>query len=136
MEVREGAGWRLVVDPGRQPFAVLIGGGDAGTGAWAAEFTQAEARLLAKGAATLVDQHRALIDTLMDEEAIELAMELASDEGQLWLGLEGDRRQWRLHFVLTPVPGRRAVEGGWDHAASAAVAAALSALPLDADQGH
>jgi len=128
MEVREGAGWRLVVDPGRQPFAVLIGGGDHETGAWAAEFTQAEALALRRGVATLVEQHRSLIDTLMAEEAIDLAMELACEGGDLWLALEGDRTQWRLRFVLTPAARRRAVEGSWGSSASAAVAAALATL--------
>lgn len=128
MEVREGEGWRLVLDASRQPFAVLIGGGDPETGAWAAEFTQAEAMALRRGVETLVEQHRSLIDTLMAEEGVELAMELACEGGELWLALEGDRTQWRLRFVLTPATGRRAVEGSWGSSASAAVAAALASL--------
>lgn len=125
MEVREGSGWRLVLDPDRQPFVVLIGGGDAEAGAWAAELTLAEARALQRGVATLVEQHRALVGSLMAEEAIELAMELACEGGELWLGLEGDRNRWCLRFVLTPAPGRRGVEGSWGWEASAALAAAL-----------
>ena len=125
MEVREGSGWRLVVDPDHQPFVVLIGGGDAEAGAWAAELTLAEALALRRGVGTLVEQHRALVSSLMDEEAIELAMELACDGGELWLCLEGDRNRWCLRFVLTPAPGQRGVEGSWGGEASMALAAAL-----------
>jgi len=125
MEVREGSGWRLVVDSDRQPFGVLVGGGDAQAGAWAAELTLAEALALRRGLGTLLEQHRALIDTLMAEEAIELAMELACEGGDLWLCLEGDRSRWCLRFVLTPAPGRRGVEGSWGGEASVALAAAL-----------
>jgi len=125
MEVREGSGWRLVVDSDRQPFGVLIGGGDAAAGAWAAELTLLEALTLRRGMETLLEQHRALVDILMAEEAIELAMELACEGGDLWLCLEGDRNRWCLRFVLTPAPGRRGVEGSWGGEASVAVAAAL-----------
>jgi hypothetical protein len=125
MEVQEGSGWRLVVDPDRQPFGVLVGGGDAEGGAWAAELTLAEALALRRGVGTLVEQHRALVSTLMDEEAIELAMELAYEGGELWLSLEGDRNRWCLRFVLTPAPGQRGVEGSWGGEASGALAAAL-----------
>jgi hypothetical protein len=125
MEVQEGSGWRLVVDPDRQPFGVLVGGGDDEVGAWAAELTLAEALALRRGVGTLVEQHRALVSTLMDEEAIELAMELAYEGGELWLSLEGDRNRWCLRFVLTPAPGQRGVEGSWGGEASGALAAAL-----------
>jgi hypothetical protein len=125
MEVREGSGWRLVIDSDRQPFSVLIGGGDAAAGAWAAELTLVEALTLLRGMETLLEQHRALVDTLMAEEAIELAMELACEGGDLWLCLEGDRNRWCLRFVLTPAPGRRGVEGSWGGEASVALAAAL-----------
>lgn len=125
MEVREGSGWRLVVDFDRQPFGVLVGGGEAAAGAWAAELTMAEALALRRGVGTLLEQHGALVDTLMEEEAIELAMELACEGGDLWLSLEGDRNRWCLRFVLTPATGRRGVEGSWAGEASVALAAAL-----------
>ena len=51
MQVQEGEGWRLVVDPAREPFAVLIGGEG-----WAAELTGGEARALSRGVAQLVRQ--------------------------------------------------------------------------------
>jgi hypothetical protein len=134
MEVWEGSGWRLVVDSDRQPFGVLIGGGDAATGAWAAELTLAEALELRRGVETLLEQHRALVDTLMAEEAIELAMELACEGGVLWLCLDGDRNRWCLRFVLTPAPGRRGVEGSWGGEASVALAAALqTCAPTEAE---
>ena len=134
MEVREGSGWRLVVDSDRHPFGVLIGGGEAAAAAWAAELTQAEALALRRGMNTLQEQHRALVDTLMAEEAIELAMELACEGGDLWLSLEGDRNRWCLRFVLTPAHGRRGVEGSWGGEASVALAAALqTCMPTEAE---
>jgi hypothetical protein len=134
VEVREGSGWRLVVDFDRQPFSVLIGGGDAAAGAWAAELSHAEALALRRGVATLLVQHQALVATLMAEEAIEVAMEVACEGGDLWLCLEGDRSRWCLRFVLTPAPGRRGVEGSWGGEASVALAAALqTCLPSEAE---
>jgi hypothetical protein len=119
MQVQEGQGWRLLVDPARCPFAVLIGGEG-----WAAELTQAEARLLALGVERLVNQHATLVDQLLAEEAITLEWE----SGELWLALEGDRQAWQLRFVLTPASGQRALEGAWAPTASRAVAAALRAV--------
>lgn len=135
MELREGPGWRLVIDPARAPFGVLLGGGEPDQGAWAAEFTQAEVGALAVAVQRLVAQHRALESQLLAEEAIELEIETACEGGSLWLALEGDRQHWRLRFVLSPAPGRRAVEGGWGEAASRAVAATLAALqPPEAEE--
>lgn len=122
MQVQGGEGWRLLVDPARHPFAVLIGGED-----WAAEFTGAELELLAAGVARLTAQHAALCDQLMAEE--ELCLEWES--GDLWLSLEGTRQSWQLRFVLSAAGGQRGLEGGWSAGASPALAAALaSALTL------
>ena len=133
MKVEEGEGWRLVVDLSRAPFPVLVGGEH-----WATELTAVEALALAKGVARLVDQHHSLADQLMAEEAIDLELELllesssdpcATTAGSLWLGLEGDRDQWRLSFVLTCSDlGRRSLEGAWTPVASPALAAALAAM--------
>jgi hypothetical protein len=119
--LQSGRGWRLAVDPSRQPFVVLIGGGD-----WAAELSPAEGAALLRGVATLVRQHDAISCELMAEEAIclELAMDL--DPGELWLELEGNKEQWQLRFVLTPSPGQRGLEGSWSVGASAAIAAAMA----------
>jgi hypothetical protein len=117
----EGEGWRLAWEADRQPFAVLIGGAD-----WATELTAAEALGLRAAVATLLEQHAAIADRLMAEEAIGLELER---EGW-WLGLEGDQLSWCLSFVLSPGSAGRAVEGGWGPAASAAFAAALARLPL------
>jgi hypothetical protein len=119
MQVQEGEGWRLLVDPARHPFSVLIGGEG-----WAAELTQAEAGLLAEGVGCLCAQHRTLIDQLLAEEAIALEWE----SGDLWLELEGDRQGWWLRFVLRSSVGLRSIEGSWPPAAASAVAAGLTAL--------
>ena len=128
MQVQEGPGWRLLVDPARQPFPVLVGGEG-----WAAELSAAEAQALQRAADRLQGQLAAIADQLMAEEQISLEWEceLEREAGQLWLELAGDRRQWQLRFVLTPDRGQRAVEGGWSTAASPAIAAALAQLSLD-----
>lgn len=130
MQVLEGKGWRLDHDPARHPFVVLIGGGCEHGAGWAVELSAAEATALAAGVGRLVAQHAALADALMDEESIDLELERPCGDGVLWLALGGDRRGWALRFVLTPGPGQRGVEGGWDAAASAPLAAALAALVL------
>lgn len=120
MQVDEGVGWRLVVDPSRQPFSVLIGGS-----AWSVEFTEPEALTLAEGIAVLLEQHRRIADQLMDDEDLELDWE----REDLWIGLTVHQGLWALRFVLESTTGRRGVEAGWDAAASPALALALEALP-------
>jgi hypothetical protein len=122
VRVQEGEGWRLLVDPARHPFAVLIGGPG-----WAAELTRAEAALLAKGVGQLVQQHGALLDQLMAEESIALEWE----SGDLWLALEGDRQAWELHVVLSSTSGLRGIEGTWPAPVAPVLAAALRALEAD-----
>lgn len=137
MRVGSGEGWRLEEDPARHPFVVLIGGGPAQGGGWAAELTASEARALRVGVQRLVEQHASLADTLMAEEAIELELEApVAGGGVLWLALEGDRCDWRLRFVLTPAAPLRAIEGGWDAAASGPLAAALRTLTLPDPAGE
>ncbi len=122
MLVQEGEGWRLVVDLARQPFPVLIGGSH-----WAAELAPEEAEALRYGIVRLIDQHRALVAGLLEEEAITLEFEAGLEpEGWLWLELEGSRRDFALRFLLHPPPGRRAVEGAWPAGAGAAFAAAIT----------
>ncbi|KEF43101.1 MAG: hypothetical protein ER33_02550 [Cyanobium sp. CACIAM 14] len=147
MEILEGEGWRLQVDPARAPYPALIGGHG-----WASELTGAELRALRLGLQRLLEQHRALAGGLMAEEALDLELELrigpergdapgvehakrhGGDGGSLWLGLSGDRHRWSLRLVLTPAPGCRAIEGSWGIAASGAFAAALERLrPADLD---
>lgn len=125
MQVFEGEGWRLLVDPARHPFPVLIGGA-----AWAAEFTWDEARQLRQLAGELERQLASIADQLMPEEAIALELERELSPGSLWMELEGDRQRWSLRFVLSPSPGRRALEAGWEPQASAAICAALQGLEL------
>jgi len=119
MVQREGEGWRLAWDAGRQPFSVLIGGDG-----WAAELSLSEAEALRDGVSLLAAQHADLVDQLMAEEAISLELERQT----WWIGLEGDRAGWALRVVLTPGPGQRAVEGCWSMAASRPFMAALQQL--------
>jgi len=116
---REGPGWRLAWDPGRQPFPVLI----AGAG-WAVELSGAEAEALRRAVADLVEQHAALVDQLMAEESISLELERAP----WWLAIDGDRLSWGLQVVLSPEQGQRAFEGAWPAPASQAFNAALQQL--------
>ena len=119
MITREGEGWRLAWDGSRQPFGVLIGGDG-----WAAELTLAEAEALRDALTDLAAQHAALVDQLLAEEAIELELE----RDPWWLAIEGDRQCWSLRVVLSPAPGQRAFEGGWEPAAAMAFSAALQQL--------
>ncbi|MBM5802538.1 MAG: DUF1818 family protein [Cyanobacteria bacterium K_DeepCast_35m_m2_155] len=131
MEIQAGQGWRLRMDPQRQPFVVLVGGPD-----WAVELTAAEAAQLQAGVRCLIEQCAAIAAVLMPEETLEL--EHASSG--LWLQLNGFAERWSLRFVLEPQPAAmhpaRGVEGGWDQDASAAFAAALLALRLPAAMGN
>ena len=115
------------IDPARQPFSVLIGGRD-----WAAELNAAEAQQLQTSVGVLVGQLEAIAPQLMQQETIEL--EHASQG--LWMQLSGTPGCWSLRFVLEHQPGSacagRGLEGGWDAAASAALAAALQVVPLPA----
>ena len=115
---QEGPGWRLALDPSRGVHSVLIGGEG-----WAFELTQPEWDALSDLVLTLERQHRALVDQLMAEEAIELEL-----DRRLWWGcLQGDRASWSLSVVLTPELGRGA-EGHWPSPASAAIVAAMRTL--------
>ena len=116
---REGEGWRLAWDAHRQPFSVLIGGDG-----WAVELTTAEAEALRDAVADLAQQHAALVEQLMAEEAIELELE----RGAWWLAIEGDRCSWSLRVVLNPSSGQRALEGSWGVAAARPFSQALQQL--------
>ena len=130
MEVCQGEGWLLVIDPARDPYIALVGGSD-----WAVELTRQELETLWRASRRLRMQHAALTDQLMAEESLELDLELplqtsSVPAASLWMALEGDRQQWILRFVLNPGAGARAVEGGWSVGASAPFAAALEALEV------
>lgn len=119
MRIQEGPGWRFGLDPGRIPFAVLIGSDH-----WAAELTLAEARALRDGAFALHAELAALQDRLMPEEAISLELE----RGALWLELEACGDALALRFVLRGEGPVRGLEGGWGAGATAAVLALLGQL--------
>lgn len=129
MEIQGGEGWRLRVDPARQPFAVLIGAQQ-----WAAELTLAELALFQRGVLVLEQQLAACSSWLMPEETLELE----HDGGALWLQLSGTADEWSLRFVLSPSDRdagvrSRGLEGRWDAPAAAALAAALRGLVLPVD---
>ena len=115
---QEGAGWRLSRDPSRGQYSVLVGGER-----WAFELTEPEWRDLVELVVTLEQQHRGLVDQLMEEETIELEL----DRGVWWGCLSGDRCQWGLRILLTPQEGR-AAEGEWPAPAAAAAVAAMRTL--------
>ena len=125
MQVLEGEGWRLSVDPGRGPFCVLVGG--AG---WAFELTVSEAKAFQQLALGLQRQLAFLADQLMPEEQIGLELERDLAPGSLWMELEGQPSSWCLRFVLSPAPGSRSVEAGWSCQASPAITAAMADLAL------
>jgi len=117
---REGPGWRLAWDPARRRHPVLIGGEG-----WAFELTGDEWRELVSLITALVEQHRALADQLMAEEALSLELERLP-----WWGcLDGDRDQWDLRVVLQgDTLGDRGVEGHWPAPAAQAMTAAVRTL--------
>ena len=115
---QEGDGWRVSHDPSRGDHCVLIGGER-----WAFELTEPEWRDLVDLVVTLEQQHRGLVDQLMPEELIELEL----DRGVWWGCLSGDRSQWGLRILLTPLH-TRAAEGEWQAPAAAAAVAALRTL--------
>ena len=133
MQVCEGEGWRLCVQPQRVPYAALIGADD-----WAVELELQELACLRRAVLTLLGQHRSLVPCLMAEEEVELELELPLSGvgdgpgepagGTLFVALCGLAERWSLRFVLTPAAGRRGVEGAWTEAASPALAAALEGL--------
>jgi hypothetical protein len=130
VQVFEGEGWRLRLDPDRSHHPVLIGGSD-----WAAEFSWSEARELGDLAAALVHEWEALVDRLMPEETLVLELERELGPGSLWMELAGDCRRWSLRFVLSPEPARRGLEAGWGPGAAQAFCTALRSLDLRASAG-
>lgn len=126
---REGQGWRLVWDPHRAPFPLLIGGDG-----WASELTALEGQALCRAVLMVRGQHRELVATLMKEEALSLEFTGSVPgpppgvEGSLWVALEGDRLAWSLRFVLQPASGQRGLEGFWARGAAEAFAAACALL--------
>ena len=112
----EGAGWRLAVDPSRDGYQALIGGEG-----WAIELSLEELASLSALCVRLQEQHLAIADQLMAEEAIEIALEQAP----WWLELSGDRERWGLRFVLS-APNGRGAEGMWQPPASGELCLALA----------
>ena len=124
MHIQEGPGWRLIVEPLKQTFPVLIGGEN-----WGAEWRLEEASVLKDAVGRLRAQLEALADQLMAEESIALELELPLPEGSFWAELVGDRETWQLRFVLTPGSDVRGLEGSWNAEASVALATALEQCP-------
>ena len=112
----EGPGWRLAVDLARPGYQALIG-----RDGWAIELSLDELSQLKSLCGRLQDQHLAISNQLMAEEAIEIALE----QGPWWLELSGDRERWCLRFVLSGPSGRGA-EGSWQPPASSELCLALA----------
>jgi hypothetical protein len=131
VQIQEGDGWRLQVDPGRRPYSALLGGSD-----WAVELDAGELGALRRAIRTLLAQRDQLLAILMAEEELDLELDLSlpgmgreiSSAGSLFVALSGSLEQWSLRFVLTPADGSRAAEGAWSAAASQALVAALESL--------
>jgi len=142
MEINEGNGWRLRIDPRRRPYGALIGGD-----LWAVELRPRELRALQRAVARLEAQYLQLQPTLMAEEELDLELDLELEPeppaapaltgpppdraGCLHVALTAAAGGWALRFVLMPADGARAVEGGWSAAASPSLAAALAGLPAE-----
>ena len=123
---QEGPGWRLARDPSRPVFPALIGGDH-----WAFELTEKEWQGLVALLSALTDQHQALQDQLLAEEAIELEME----SGAWWGCLEGDRERWSVRLVLQGSEVARGLEAHWPApAAQAFVLAMRSAWDCGGDK--
>lgn len=124
MQILQGDGWRLELDRSRNPYPVLIGGGN-----WACELRRPEALRLAEAVIKLQSQHSEVLPLLMAEESLDLEVELSLPAGgSLWMGLAGRRDAWNLRFILAPGDGNRGCEAGWSPQASPAIAAALQQL--------
>jgi len=131
VQISEGQGWRLQVDPGRRPYSALIGGQD-----WAVELDPHELSGLRRGVLTLLAQRDQLLGCLMPEEELDLELDLSlparepgdSSGGALFVAISGSADRWSLRFVLTPGDGSRAAEGAWSATASPPLAAALEGL--------
>ncbi len=117
----EAEGWRLVWNPSKDPFPLLIGAAD-----WAVELTAVEASSLRAGLLSLLEQLDAIADQLMEEELISLELE----RDGWWLGLDGDPGHWHLRCILIPSQGLRGWEGAWAPGAGLELARALEPLPL------
>ena len=112
----EGPGWRLAVDPARPGYQALTGGDG-----WALEISLDELSQLKSLCGRLQDQHLAIADQLMAEEAIEIALE----QGPWWLELSGDGERGCLRFVLS-APSGHGAEGSWQPPASSELCLALA----------
>ena len=112
---QEGDGWRFAHDPARGHFCILIGGDR-----WAFELTFEEWRGLIDVVIALIDQHRALVDQLMEEEALTIELE----RGPWWVALDGNQQEWGLALVLNAAEGRSA-EGAWAAPEAMALVAAM-----------
>ncbi len=117
---QEGPGWRLARDTSRMPFPVLIGGES-----WAIELTENEWKTLFSLVEELADQHLALVNQLMPEEAVSLEIEREF----WWACLDGDKQAWSLKLILQGNgEGFRGVEAFWPIPAAQSIATAMRNL--------
>ncbi len=99
--LREGPGWRLGWDEGRDHFKALVGGEH-----WAIELTQAEFEDLRRLAQQLAATMASMASELMPDEHINCEQETP----QVWMEAEGFHHSYSLRFILL---NGRGGEGGW-----------------------
>ena len=99
--LKQGAGWRMGIDPAQEAYPYLVGGDD-----WAVELTALEfadfQRLVGELTQTLVQ----LAQELMPEETIHCELE----SEHLWLEVAGYPHAYELRFILHT---QRRAEGRW-----------------------
>ena len=88
----EGPGWRFERDTSRNKFTVLLGGDN-----WAVEIAEEEWNTLCEVLFRLIDQYEKSKNQLMKEEQITLDLE----KNPWWLSIEGDKKSWDLHLILS-----------------------------------
>lgn len=99
--LKEGKGWRLGFDPGREIYRGLVGGEN-----WALELTEAEFQDFCRLLSQLKTTIAVIATELMEEEKITCEAE----SELLWLEVEGYPQAFSLRLMLLQ---GRCGEGGW-----------------------
>ena len=114
--LKEGKGWRLGFDPGREIYRGLVGGEN-----WALELTEAEFQDFCRLLSQLKTTIAVIATELMEEEKITCEAE----SELLWLEAEGYPQAFSLRLILLQ---ERCGEGGWSAIAVTELIQALEAF--------